>query len=78
MIPHSLDLSPSRSLQLAKYAKCSLNFRKLRHRFSLYGSGQIFERTKTCTDPPFVYTTPAEFRSVSWPDQKMISSRVIT
>ena len=23
MIPHSLDLSPSRSLQLAKYAKCS-------------------------------------------------------
>ena len=26
----------------------------------LYRSGQIFERTKTCKDPPFVYTEPAE------------------
>ena len=25
----------------------------------LQGSAQIFERTKTCTDPPFVYTGPA-------------------
>ena len=26
----------------------------------LQGSGQIFERTKTCTDPPFVYMGPEQ------------------
>ena len=25
-----------------------------------HGPGQIFERTKTCTGPPFDYTGPAE------------------
>ena len=26
----------------------------------LHGYGQIFERTKTCTDPPFFYMGPEE------------------
>ena len=26
----------------------------------LHGSGQIFERSKTCTYPPFVYTVSTE------------------
>ena len=36
----------------------------------LQGSAQIFERTKTCTDPPFVYTGPAE------PCTKLLNGKV--
>ena len=36
----------------------------------LQGSAQIFERTKTCTDPPFVYTGPAE------PCPKLLNGKV--
>ena len=31
----------------------------------LQGSGQIFERTKTCTDPPFVYMGPEQLLKYS-------------
>ena len=34
----------------------------------LQGYGQIFERTKTCTDPPFVYMMPEQLlKSLSGP-----------
>ena len=36
----------------------------------LQGSAQIFERTKTCTDPPFVYTGPAK------PCPKLLNGKV--
>ena len=32
---------------------------------TLYGSGEIFERRKTCSDPPFVYTGPVETKTMS-------------
>ena len=35
------------------------------HTLTLYESGQIFERRKTCTDPPFVYTGLVETKTVS-------------
>ena len=35
------------------------------HTLTLNGSGQIFERRKTCTDPPFVYTGFVETKMVS-------------
>ena len=45
-------------------------------RFRLHGSGHILERTKTCTDPPFVCTEPKEPRAFLkgslLPDQKMV------
>ena len=85
MIPHSLDLSPSRSLQLAKYAKCSwiswnwdtvlvytgpdkfLNGQKL---------AQI--RLSFTRDLRNLATFWKAKCASSWPDQKMVPTRVNT
>ena len=63
---HTFSLPPvslgNRRERTDRLSYLLVSYRTLAHlsRSTLHWSGQIFERIKTCTSPPFVYTVSAE------------------